>query len=89
LTPDALAYLAEATEQGASVHAIVTQRSDAPKDVFMHIANVPPEQLIADQTAITWFANRDGQVVAFLRPFSGPGFAKAIVTKLSGEDQAK
>jgi hypothetical protein len=83
LTPDAIKTLEESVEAGASVHAIVTEGGQAPAGVALHIAKVKPEQLIADATPITWFAEKNNQVVAFLRPFSGAGFAKAIVHELS------
>jgi hypothetical protein len=83
LTPDAIEYLEESVQQGASVHALVAEASSAPPGIPIHIAQARPEELIADATAMTWFANKDGQVVAFLRPFSGSGFAKAIVQRLS------
>jgi hypothetical protein len=83
LTVDAVESLTEAAEQGAWAHAIVAEKADAPPAITVHIASVPGDQLVPDLTAITWFANGEGQVVAFLRPASGTGFAKAIVVELS------
>ena len=86
LDASALETLTEAAESGASAHAIVAEKTSAPPAITVHVANVPAVQLVPDQTAITWFANGQGEVVAFLRPFSGAGLAKAIVRRLAGEE---
>jgi hypothetical protein len=80
LTPDAIAYLKEATEAGAIAHAIVAEASSEPvNSIAIHVIDTDPKQLLPNATPITWFAGEDNQVVAFLRPFSGDGYARAIV----------
>lgn len=86
LTPDAITVLGHAVQAGASVHAIVTEAEDAPAGVTVHIADVAPDQLVPAMTPIIWFANRNHEVVAYLRPYSGDGLATAIVNHLSSSE---
>jgi hypothetical protein len=76
--------LEESVKCGVEVHAIVSKgmKLKVPDGVVVHQTDLQPDALTFQRTPIVWFGGKDGNVVAFLRPFSGSTIATGIVEKL-------
>lgn len=62
--------------------AVTNEDLKVPDGVQVFKTNSPEASLVIDRTPIFWFANPNGEVVAYLRPHSGQGMATAIINTL-------
>ena len=76
--------LEECVTSNVAVHAIVSGQVqlEVPKGVTLHRSPLGHGSFVFDRTPIVWFGGKDGDVVAFLRPFSGGQAGKGIVEYL-------
>ena len=75
LSAEITEQLNDAAAAGASVVAILSNQSESPTTINTYVVTDNSIKL----HVLTWFANKDGQVVSFLRPGSGKKWTRAIV----------